>query len=126
MSQLISQRSFAPVQSASAMAPLVDGVFLGGFECSCHRHADGRRLDLLAATRHAELAAGDYARLRAAGMTACREGVPWVKIEGPGGEYDFSSIAPLVTAAREAGMQVMWDLMHFGWPDDVDVFRPSF
>ena len=23
-------------------------------------------------------------------------------------------------------MQVIWDLMHFGWPDDLDVFAPSF
>src|SRR5580704_5855294 len=117
MSQLISEKSFEPIEPASAVAPLVDGVFLGGFECSCHRQADGRRLDLLAATRHAEFAAADYARLRAAGMTACREGAPWVKVERAAGEYDFSSIAPLVRAAREGGMQIMWDLMHFGWPD---------
>jgi hypothetical protein len=31
--------------------------FLGGFECSTHRNIAGRRLDLIAGTRHDLLAA---------------------------------------------------------------------
>lgn len=36
----------------------------GGFECSSHRLASGRRLDVLAATGHDRNAAADYAALR--------------------------------------------------------------
>jgi hypothetical protein len=46
---------------------LFEGFFLGGFECSCQKLADGRRLDLLATTRHDELVDRDYARLRSVG-----------------------------------------------------------
>jgi hypothetical protein len=105
---------------------LFDGVFLGGFECSCQRLADGRRLDLLASTRHAELAVADYARLRTLEMTACRDGVSWVASERSSGTYDFSQFLSMNRAAEDAGVDVIWDLMHFGWPDDVDIFAPSF
>lgn len=106
--------------------PLFDSVFLGGFECSCHRTEDGRRLDLHASTRHRDLADGDYARLRSVGMTAARDGIPWANVERAGGEHDFSSVLPLLRAADRHRVLVAWDLMHFGWPDDADVFAPSF
>lgn len=107
-------------------AALFDDVFLGGFECSTQRLENGRRLDLLASTRHRELASRDYARLRAVGMTACRDGVPWTVAERSAGVYDFSSVTPMLRAAERHGVQVVWDLLHFGWPDDVDPFAPSF
>jgi beta-glucosidase/6-phospho-beta-glucosidase/beta-galactosidase len=32
----------------------------------------------------------------------------------------------MVRAAREAGVQVIWDLCHYGWPEDIDLFKPEF
>ena len=32
----------------------------------------------------------------------------------------------MLEAARAAGVQVVWDLCHYGWPDDLDVFSPAF
>lgn len=32
----------------------------------------------------------------------------------------------MLTAARETGMQIIWDLCHYGWPDDIDIFKPEF
>lgn len=110
---------------AARAAPLFDGVFLGGFECSCQKLDDGRRLDMLASTRHDELVEDDYVRLRNVGMTACRDGVPWALVER-GGRLDFARFTPMVRAARRYGVDVIWDLMHFGWPDDVDPLRASF
>jgi hypothetical protein len=104
---------------------LFEDVFLGGFECSCHLLEDGKRLDLGASTRHREFADADYARLRSVGMTACRDGVSWVHAARPG-DFDFAHALPMVRAADRHGIRVIWDLMHFGWPDDVDVFSPSF
>jgi hypothetical protein len=105
--------------------PLFDGIFLGGFECSCHRLASGRRLDLTRSTRHAEFAERDYERLSTVGMTACRDGVSWVTCERAG-SFDFSSVTERLHAAGRFRIQVIWDLMHFGWPDDVDVFSSQF
>ena len=104
---------------------LFEDVFLGGFECSCHRLEDGRRLDLAASTRHTELADADYARLRSVGMTAARDGVSWIHAERAG-EFDFSHVVPILRAAARHDVHVVWDLMHFGWPDDVDVFSTCF
>ena len=47
---------------------LFKSVFIAGFECSSHRRADGRRLDLLAATRHDQYAAEDYRQLGSHGI----------------------------------------------------------
>lgn len=110
----------------SGPAPLVPSVFLGGFECSDHRTEDGRRIDVLASTAHDRLADADYARLRAVGIAGCREGASWVRCEPAPGAYDFATLLPRLAAARAHRMTVAWDLMHFGWPDDVDPFAPAF
>ncbi|HEY1955587.1 MAG TPA: hypothetical protein VGH28_08240 [Polyangiaceae bacterium] len=108
------------------MLPLCEGVFLGGFDCSAQRLEDGRRLDMIASTRHDVLARADYARLRSVGMTTCRDGVSWVRSERHPGVLDFSVARRMARAARETHVRVMWDLMRFGWPDDVDLFSSAF
>jgi beta-glucosidase/6-phospho-beta-glucosidase/beta-galactosidase len=100
--------------------------WMAGFECSCHRRGDGRRLDGIAATAHDRFAREDYAQARRIGMTTVRDGVRWHRVERSSGRYDFSSLLPLVGAARQTGVQVIWDLCHYGWPDGLDVFRPEF
>ncbi|MFN2386360.1 MAG: beta-glucosidase [Thermoanaerobaculia bacterium] len=42
------------------------------------------------------------------------------------GRYDWSSFLPMVRAASETKTHVAWDLLHFGWPDHVDVFSEDF
>jgi hypothetical protein len=113
---------------ADARAPLFDSFFMGGFECSDHLLEDGRRLDLIASTRHDELASADYARLLSLGMSSCRDGISWVRTEPRRGELDFSSFLPRLRAAQAMhGLRtVIWDLMHFGYPDHVDVFAVEF
>ena len=98
----------------------------GGFECSTHRRADGRRLDVIAATAHDTKAASDYAALGALGIRTVRDGLRWHRIEAAPGRYDWSSFLPMLRATRTTGTQVIWDVLHYGWPDDVDVFRPHF
>jgi hypothetical protein len=70
----------------------------------------GRRLDLIAATAHDRHALADYLRLRDQGIRAAREGIRWHLIEHRPGQYDFSSVLPVLSAARETETQVIWDL----------------
>jgi hypothetical protein len=100
--------------------------WMAGFECSCQRLRNGRRLDLSAATGHERWAAADYARLRSLGITTVREGLHWQRSTTPSGRLDLATVLPRVRAARDAGVQVIWDLCHYGWPDGVDIFRPAF
>ena len=58
----------------------------------------------------------------AAPATASR----WHRIERWPGRYDWSSALPLIQAARDSGMTVIWDLLHYGVPNDIDVFSPAF
>jgi beta-glucosidase/6-phospho-beta-glucosidase/beta-galactosidase len=105
---------------------LFDSFFLGGFECSTHRRPDGRRLDLVHATRHDELAAQDYQLLQRHGIRTARDGLRWHLVEAAPGRYDFSSAIPMFRAARDTRMQVIWDLWHYGWPDHLDIFSAAF
>ncbi|PYE51886.1 beta-glucosidase [Deinococcus yavapaiensis] len=105
---------------------LFGSFFLGGFECSSHRLRSGRRLDLVASTRHDAFARQDYERLREVGVRAARDGLRWHLVEARPGTYDFSSFLPMHRAAREVGVEVIWDLFHYGWPDDLDLFSAEF
>ncbi|HEY0180335.1 MAG TPA: beta-glucosidase, partial [Dokdonella sp.] len=115
----------APTSGARA-APLLGSFFLGGFECSTHRLDDGRRLDLIESTRHDRFAAADYRALRAHGIRGARDGLRWHRIETAPGVYDWSSFVPVLRAAAAAGVGVIWDLCHYGWPDTIDVWRAEF
>ncbi len=106
--------------------PLFRSFFSGGFECSTHRLRNGRRLDILAATRHDRFAARDYRLLQEHGLLTARDGIRWHRIETRPGVYDWASTLPMLRAARETGMQVIWDLWHYGWPDDLDIFSAAF
>lgn len=105
---------------------LFDSFFMGGFECSTHRRQDGRRLDLIENTAHQRWAAEDYAALRQQGLRSARDGLRWHLIEAIPGHYDWSSFLPQLQAAEQAGVQVIWDLCHYGWPDHIDIWRPQF
>lgn len=99
---------------------------LGGWEASSHRLRNGRRLDLIDAIGHDAHAAQDYRQLADLGIRACRDGVRWHRIETAPGRYDFASLTPMMRAARDTGTQVIWDLLHYGWPDDLDIWTPAF
>ncbi|NKC34412.1 beta-glucosidase [Roseomonas sp. BU-1] len=106
--------------------PLFRSFFLAGFECSSHRNMARRRLDMIAATRHDLLAREDYAQLAEHGIRSVRDGLRWHLIETQPGRHDWTSLLPMLRAAEATGTQVMWDLCHYGWPDDLDVFAPAF
>ncbi|HKO62472.1 MAG TPA: hypothetical protein VJV03_15010 [Pyrinomonadaceae bacterium] len=105
---------------------LFPGFFMGGFECATHRLADGRRLDLTSATGHDRHVIPDYQRLHEHDISVVRDGIRWHLIEPSPYRYDFSSLLPMVRAAQQTRTQVIWDLCHYGWPDDLDIFSVEF
>ena len=111
-----------PMQDRSGF----QSFFLGGFECSTHRRRDGRRLDLVHATQHDQFAESDYQLLQQHGISSVREGLRWHLIEAQPQTFDFSSADQIIRAARVTRTQVIWDLWHYGWPDDIDIFSAKF
>src|SRR5215471_18542982 len=97
-----------------------------GFECSTHKSRSGKRLDEIAFTGHDRFAALDFERMQTLGMKTAREGLRWHLIEQKPHSYDFSSMRPILEAAQEKGIQIIWDLFHFGWPDHLDIFSSAW
>jgi beta-glucosidase/6-phospho-beta-glucosidase/beta-galactosidase len=81
---------------------------------------------MLAATQHDRFVLEDYLRLREFGMRTVRDTARWHRIETAPDVHDFSSLAPYVDAAATAGVEVIWDLLHYGWPRDLDLFSEAF
>jgi len=107
------------------MTPLFRSFWHAGFEAACHINRAGVRLDMLAATQHDVQAADDYRNLADFGIRTVRESMRWHRID-QGGHYDFTSCMPLIDAARQQDIQVIWSLCHFGWPDDLALLSPAF
>ena len=103
-----------------------DSFLQAGFECSSHRRRDGVRLDLIRATGHDKHALNDYRQCAELGFSTIRDGLRWHLIETAPGRYDWSSWLPMLEAAEAAGMQVIWDLFHYGSPDHVDQAAEDF
>ena len=81
---------------------------------------------MIESTRHEEFAEDDYARLVKIGMRTARDGVRWHLIERAPFVYDFSSLENQVCAMQNTGIQIIWDLFHYGYPDDLDIFSAEF
>ncbi len=79
----------------------------------------------MAAVKHDVLAESDYRLMMELGIRSVRDGLRWHLIDR-GGHYDWSSFLPMLRAAERVGVQVIWDIFHYGWPDDIDVWTPAF
>ncbi len=100
--------------------------WMGGFECADHLNAFGNRVDLLAATGHLERLHEDFGGLLSFGIKTVREGIRWSRVEQIPERYDFSDVKRIQTVAQEMGVQVIWDLCHFGYPADLTPLHPMF
>jgi hypothetical protein len=98
----------------------------GGFECSTQRLGSGRRLDLVESTGHQRYLTSDYLNLSQLGIATVREGARWNSIRRTNGSFDWSSLLPFLTAARRGNIEIIWDLVHFGWPDELDIFSDKW
>lgn len=100
--------------------------FMGGFDCATHRRRDGARVDSIVAQAHDRFPGQDFATVAAHGLRTVRDGLRWHLIETSRGVYDWSSWLPMLHAAEQAGVQVVWDLWHYGQPDWLDFWSPDF
>jgi len=100
--------------------------WMGGFESACQINTKGVRIDMQAATQHDVMAREDYEMVKREGIYVVRDGVVWPKVERVQGIYDWSRFVRMVRAAEEAGVQVIWNLLHYGWPGDIDILSGTF
>ena len=99
--------------------------FLSGFECSTFLWKDQGRRDLSCETQHDKHVAEDYRMLRDLGIAVAREGISWPHVDRAG-TYDFSRLDPYIDAMNENQILPIWDMCHYGYPDDLDPYADEF
>lgn len=97
-----------------------------GYECTYAKVADNRRLDQLSSTKHDQYIENDYTLLADVGISVVREGLAWHQIDLGGGRFDFSRFFPILQTAKAKGVQQIWDLNHFDFPEYLDPFSADF
>ncbi|MGB3547433.1 MAG: amine oxidase [Saprospiraceae bacterium] len=99
---------------------------MGGFECADHINRSGERVNLLRETGHDERADEDFRRLAELGILVAREGICWSAVETAPFVFDWTEVRNRLLAARRHGVQVIWDMCHFGYPADLYPTHPQF
>ena len=105
---------------------LFKSFFMGGFECADQINRHGERVNLLEETQHDLRVYEDYRNLVELGIFTVREGICWSKVEKSPGNYDFSEVLNRIKTAEKLGIQIIWDLIHFGYPDGLFPTHPHF
>lgn len=99
---------------------------MAGFECADHQNAFGERVDLVKSTAHDRFLNADYELLNQIGIKTVREGIRWSFVEKSPFQYDWSQMEEVIVASKKKGIQVVWDICHFGFPDDLTPLHPMF
>src|SRR5688500_5700305 len=100
--------------------------FIGGYECADIVNNRGNRVHLLSQTHHDTRIEEDYRLLSEAGIHTVREGICWTTVEKKPHEYDFTEVKQRIEAAQRWGIQQLWDICHFGYPDGLMPGHPQF
>ena len=108
------------------MRPALPSFLMGGYECADHINRSGERINLLRVTEHDVRAQQDFTDLASLGIRVAREGICWSAVETAPYTFDFTEVAHRLRAARTAGVEVIWDLCHFGYPDGLFPTHPQF
>lgn len=80
---------------------------------------------MIAGIQHDAQVLNDYQLLSSVNIRCARDGIRWHLVDRSG-RYDFSSFLPMLQAAIQTGVQVAWNLCHYGWPDGIDIFSSAF
>ncbi len=111
--------------ASDPLAPLFESFWIGGFEGADHVNGFGQPLDPNARNGHDARLDEDYAALTARGIRTVRESVGWRLIHARG-DAGWRAIESQARRAAGHGIQVIWTLMHYGWPAGLDPFeRPD-
>lgn len=124
----ISDRDEAQPVSLAAPAGVSNtfkSFWMASFEGNDHVNCHGVPLALNEITGHQAQAAADYERAAQFRMRTVRESVGW-RLSERDGEFDFGHLAPRAHAAAATNTQVIWTLLHYGWPQDLDILSPAF
>ena len=94
-------------------------VVATGLECSAPLVAGGIRQDELRKTGHWDRYVEDFRLIAGMGVRFVRYGIPFHVVGAPRGRFDWEWTDRALLALREADLEPIADLLHFGVPDDL-------
>lgn len=100
--------------------------WMAGYECTDKLNAFGHRVDFLNMTGHLQLINQDYQQLNAFDIRSVREGIRWSQVEKKPYHYDWTTVSAMMDHGKANGIQQIWDICHFGFPDDLTPLHPLF
>lgn len=100
--------------------------WMAGYECTDQLNAFGIRVDLIETSGHLPLIDTDYKNLAPFNMATVREGIRWSQVEIKPYQYDWSVVGAMIRTGKANNIQQVWDLCHFGYPDDLTPLHPQF
>ncbi len=100
--------------------------WMAGFECSDQLNAFGNRVDLLMESGHLQLIDEDYKLIKQFNLKTVREGIRWSNVEQRAYQYNWIEVEHMMKVGKANGIQQVWDLCHFGYPDDLTPLHPMF
>lgn len=99
---------------------------MAGFECADQQNAFGERVDLIKLTGHDRFINEDYQSIKNLEITTVREGIRWSFVEKTPFVYDWTQVEEIIINSKNNQIQVIWDICHFGFPDDLTPLHPMF
>lgn len=97
-----------------------------GYECTYAKTEIRERIDMLTETKHDLYCREDYQLAKEIGIHTVREGLSWHQIDKGQGIYDFSRFEKIMQIGKDEGVQQIWDLNHFDYPEYLKAFSPNF
>lgn len=116
------------MHATTTTAPVTpfQSFWMAGFECTDQMNVSGHRVDLLNVTQHLDLLDLDYRNLERLNIRTVREGIRWSQIEKQPYIFDWTTVERMMEGARRHGIQQVWDICHFGYPDGLTPLHPMF
>ncbi len=100
--------------------------WMAGYECTDKLNAFGNRVDFLKLTGHLHLLEEDYKLLGDFNIQTVREGIRWSQVETSPYNYNWNAVEQMIRKGQQMKIQQVWDLCHFGYPDDITPLHPLF
>jgi hypothetical protein len=109
----------------SSQGSLFRSFWMAGYEGADHVNSLGLPLSMNEANHHWQQLEADYALLERFGIRTVRESIGW-RVTEQHGEAGFQRLRRHAELAEKHGIEVIWSLMHYGWPADIDLLSPEF
>ena len=111
-------------ERSSTSKGMFRSFWMAGFEGADHVNSSNCALSMNDSNQHWQRLESDYALLSQFGIRTVRESIGWRITEAQGGE-GFKRLRHQAELATRNGIEVIWTLMQYGWPADIELLSSA-